>query len=53
MTENSQDAFARAVTMLSSLRKNIDKTKLTKITKEEKESIPQLAFVCLFRKNVG
>ena len=35
------------------LRKNIDKTKLIKITKEEKESIPQLAFVCLFRKNVG
>ena len=35
------------------LRKNIDKTKLTEITKEEKESIPQLAFVCLFRKNVG
>jgi len=35
------------------LRKNIDKTKLTKLTKEEKESIPQLAFVCLFRKNVG
>lgn len=35
------------------LRKNIDRTKLTKITKEEKESIPQLAFICLFRKNVG
>jgi heterodisulfide reductase subunit C len=35
------------------LRKNIDKTKLAEITKEEKESIPQLAFVCLFRKNVG
>jgi heterodisulfide reductase subunit C len=35
------------------LRKNIDKTKLTKITKEEKETIPQLAFVCLFRKNIG
>jgi heterodisulfide reductase subunit C len=35
------------------LRKNIDKTELTKISKEEKESIPQLAFVCLFRKNVG
>lgn len=35
------------------LRKNIDKTKLTEITKEEKESIPQLAFVCLFRKNIG
>jgi len=35
------------------LRKNIDKTKLTKISKEEKETIPQLAFVCLFRKNVG
>jgi len=35
------------------LRKNIDKTKLTKLTKEEKEVIPQLAFVCLFRKNIG
>ena len=35
------------------LRKNIDKTKLTKLSKEEKELIPQLAFVCLFRKNVG
>jgi heterodisulfide reductase subunit C len=35
------------------LRKNIDKTTLTKITKEEKEVIPQLAFVCLFRKNIG
>jgi len=35
------------------LRKNIDKTKLTMLTKEEKEVIPQLAFVCLFRKNVG
>ena len=35
------------------LRKNIDKTKLTEITKEKKETIPQLAFVCLFRKNVG
>ena len=35
------------------LRKNIDKTKLTKLTNEEKESIPQLAFVCLFRKNIG
>ena len=35
------------------LRKNIDKTNLTKITKDEKETIPQLAFVCLFRKNVG
>ena len=35
------------------LRKNIDKTKLTLLTKEEKEAIPQLAFVCLFRKNVG
>jgi heterodisulfide reductase subunit C len=35
------------------LRKNIDKTKLTMLTKEEKEAIPQLAFVCLFRKNVG
>ena len=35
------------------LRKNIDKTKLTMLTKEEKEVIPQLAFVCLFRKNIG
>jgi heterodisulfide reductase subunit C len=35
------------------LRKNIDKTELIKISKEEKETIPQLAFVCLFRKNVG
>ena len=35
------------------LRKNIDKTKLTMLTKEEKEAIPQLAFVCLFRKNIG
>ena len=35
------------------LRKNIDKTKLTEITIEKKETIPQLAFVCLFRKNVG
>ncbi|MFH1101215.1 MAG: 4Fe-4S dicluster domain-containing protein [Methanobacteriota archaeon] len=35
------------------LRKNIDKTDLVKISKEEKKSIPQLAFVSLFRKNVG
>ena len=35
------------------LRKKIDKTNIRKITKEEMESIPQLAFVCLFRKNVG
>jgi len=35
------------------LRKNIDRTNLINITKEEKVSIPQLAFVSLFRKNVG
>ena len=35
------------------LRKNIDRTDLTNISRDEKESIPQLAFVCLFRKNVG
>lgn len=35
------------------LRKNIDKTDLRKIPKDERESIPQLAFVSLFRKNVG
>jgi heterodisulfide reductase subunit C len=35
------------------LRKKIDKTDLKKLTKDEKESIPQMAFVSLFRKNVG
>lgn len=35
------------------LRKNIDQTDLRKIPKDEIESIPQLAFVSLFRKNVG
>jgi heterodisulfide reductase subunit C len=35
------------------LRKKIDKTDLKKLTKDEKETIPQMAFVSLFRKNVG
>ncbi len=35
------------------LRNKIDKTKLTELSKEEMKSIPQLAFVCLFRKNIG
>jgi heterodisulfide reductase subunit C len=35
------------------LRKKIDRTDLRKIPKDEIESIPQLAFVSLFRKNVG
>ena len=35
------------------LRKNIDKTDMIKISKEERKMIPQLAFVSLFRKNVG
>ena len=35
------------------LRRKIDKTDLQKIKKEEKETIPQMAFVSLFRKNVG
>ena len=35
------------------LRKNIDKTDLKKLSNEEKKTIPQLAFVSLFRKNVG
>ena len=35
------------------LRKKIDKTNIRKISKKEKEDIPQLAFVSLFRKNVG
>ncbi len=35
------------------LRKKIDRTKLTEISKDEKETIPQIAFVSLFRKNIG
>ena len=35
------------------LRKKIDYTELVKISKKERESIPQLAFVSLFRKNIG
>ena len=35
------------------LRKKIDRTKVVKISKKEKETIPQLAFVSLFRKNIG
>ena len=35
------------------LRKNIDKTNLVEIPKDEKETIPQVAFVSLFRKNIG
>lgn len=35
------------------LRKKIDRTDLKKLTKDEKETIPQMAFVSLFRKNVG
>jgi heterodisulfide reductase subunit C len=35
------------------LRKKIDRTKVVKFSKKEKETIPQLAFVSLFRKNVG
>jgi hypothetical protein len=31
----------------------VDKTRVVDITNEEKKTIPQLAFVCLFRKNVG
>lgn len=35
------------------LRKKIDKTQASKIPKKEREKIPQLAFVSLFRKNIG
>ena len=35
------------------LRKKIDRTDLRKIPKDERESIPQLAFISLFRKNIG
>jgi heterodisulfide reductase subunit C2 len=35
------------------LRKKVDKTIVSNISKKEKETIPQLAFVSLFRKNIG
>jgi heterodisulfide reductase subunit C len=35
------------------LRKKIDRTNLAEISKDEKEAIPQIAFVSLFRKNIG
>lgn len=35
------------------LRKKVDKTIVSNISQKEKETIPQLAFVSLFRKNVG
>ena len=35
------------------LRKNIDYSQLKKIPVKERKSIPQLAFVSLFRKNIG
>ena len=35
------------------LRRKIDHTRVLDISKKERESIPQLAFVSLFRKNVG
>jgi len=35
------------------LRQNIDETDLGDLTDEEKRDIPQLAFVSLFRKNIG
>ncbi|MEF8880138.1 MAG: 4Fe-4S dicluster domain-containing protein [Candidatus Thermoplasmatota archaeon] len=35
------------------LRKNIDHTKTTDIPSKERKNIPQIAFVSLFRKNIG
>ena len=35
------------------LRKKIDHTKVVNISKKDKKTIPQLALVSLFRKNVG
>jgi len=35
------------------LRRSIDETKISCITEEEKRRIPQIAFVSLFRKNIG
>ena len=35
------------------LRKNIDETDIRKLAKKDLRTIPQLAFVSLFRKNIG
>ena len=35
------------------LRRKIDHTKSTDISKKERKNIPQIAFVSLFRKNIG
>ena len=35
------------------LRRKIDHTKAYEIPKKERETIPQIAFVSLFRKNIG
>ena len=35
------------------LRKNVDETSIECLTEEEKRKIPQIAFVSLFRKNIG
>jgi len=35
------------------LRKSIDETKIENLTEDEKRKIPQIAFVSLFRKNIG
>jgi heterodisulfide reductase subunit C len=35
------------------LRKKIDHTKVVKIPDKDRKTIPQLAFVSLFRKNIG
>jgi heterodisulfide reductase subunit C len=35
------------------LRLNIDETEITCLSDEEKRKIPQMAFVSLFRKNIG
>jgi len=35
------------------LRKSIDETDIYELAEEDMKNIPQIAFVCLFRKNVG
>jgi len=35
------------------LRKKIDRSYAHKIPKKERKAIPQIAFVSLFRKNIG
>jgi len=35
------------------LRDSVDQTNMENLTEEEKKTIPQMAFVSIFRKNIG